>query len=273
MKEWTLTKVRPDERHRVRPQPPLSRRGAGPLRHQQRHRLPRHQAVPRRRGRLRLRRASRSSRCCSPRTRNFRPVALQFGPDGALYIVDWFNPLIGHMQYSLRDPRPRHAARPRLARDGEGASAAAAADASHGEPIAAQLDNAEGVRGSHALLDAAALREQPTEQVVAALGTWVARSTRPIRRLRASPARGALGLPAPRRRRARSAAAAARREGVPRAGGRGARAAALVRQDRGRHGADGDDGQRPVAARAARGGAVAELRRDARRRPTPRSTC
>lgn len=35
---------------------------------------------------------------------NFRPTALQFGPDGALYVVDWFNPLIGHMQHSLRDP-------------------------------------------------------------------------------------------------------------------------------------------------------------------------
>ena len=34
---------------------------------------------------------------------NFRPVDIEFGPDGALYIVDWFNPLIGHMQYSLRD--------------------------------------------------------------------------------------------------------------------------------------------------------------------------
>jgi mono/diheme cytochrome c family protein/glucose/arabinose dehydrogenase len=36
---------------------------------------------------------------------NFRPVDLRFGPDGALYIVDWFNPLIGHMQYSLFDDR------------------------------------------------------------------------------------------------------------------------------------------------------------------------
>ena len=36
---------------------------------------------------------------------NFRPVDLQFGADGALYVIDWFNPLIGHMQYSLRDPR------------------------------------------------------------------------------------------------------------------------------------------------------------------------
>ncbi len=39
---------------------------------------------------------------------NFRPVDLQFGPDGALYVVDWFNPLIGHMQYSLRDERRDH---------------------------------------------------------------------------------------------------------------------------------------------------------------------
>ncbi len=36
--------------------------------------------------------------------RNFRPVDLQFGPDGALYLVDWHNALIGHMQHSIRDP-------------------------------------------------------------------------------------------------------------------------------------------------------------------------
>ena len=39
---------------------------------------------------------------------NFRPVDLQFAPDGSLYLVDWFNPLIGHMQYSLRDERRDH---------------------------------------------------------------------------------------------------------------------------------------------------------------------
>ncbi|MHC5114683.1 MAG: PVC-type heme-binding CxxCH protein, partial [Planctomycetota bacterium] len=36
---------------------------------------------------------------------NFRPVAMEIGPDGALYIVDWCNPIVGHMQYSVRDPR------------------------------------------------------------------------------------------------------------------------------------------------------------------------
>jgi len=39
---------------------------------------------------------------------NFRPVDIQFGPDGALYLCDWFNPLVGHMQYSLRDRRRDH---------------------------------------------------------------------------------------------------------------------------------------------------------------------
>src|SRR5690606_23511798 len=36
---------------------------------------------------------------------NFRPIEMELGPDGALYLTDWFNPLIGHMQYSLRDER------------------------------------------------------------------------------------------------------------------------------------------------------------------------
>ena len=40
---------------------------------------------------------------------NFRPVDLEFGPDGALYVVDWFNPLVGHMQHNLRDPNRDHA--------------------------------------------------------------------------------------------------------------------------------------------------------------------
>ena len=35
---------------------------------------------------------------------SFRPVDLIFGPEGALYLVDWYNPLVGHMQHSVRDP-------------------------------------------------------------------------------------------------------------------------------------------------------------------------
>ena len=35
---------------------------------------------------------------------NFRPSDLKVGPDGALYFLDWQNPIIGHMQHNLRDP-------------------------------------------------------------------------------------------------------------------------------------------------------------------------
>lgn len=35
---------------------------------------------------------------------SFRPVDVKFGPDGALYICDWYNPIIGHYQTSFRHP-------------------------------------------------------------------------------------------------------------------------------------------------------------------------
>lgn len=35
---------------------------------------------------------------------SFRPVDVQTGPDGALYVADWYNPIIGHYQASLRHP-------------------------------------------------------------------------------------------------------------------------------------------------------------------------
>jgi putative heme-binding domain-containing protein len=35
---------------------------------------------------------------------NFRPSDLKIGPDGALYFIDWHNPIIGHLQHHLRDP-------------------------------------------------------------------------------------------------------------------------------------------------------------------------
>ena len=40
---------------------------------------------------------------------SFRPVDAEVGPDGALYVLDWHNPLIGHMQHHIRDPSRDHA--------------------------------------------------------------------------------------------------------------------------------------------------------------------
>jgi putative heme-binding domain-containing protein len=34
----------------------------------------------------------------------FRPIEVRVGPDGALYVTDWYNPIIGHYQASYRHP-------------------------------------------------------------------------------------------------------------------------------------------------------------------------
>ena len=38
----------------------------------------------------------------------FRPVAISQGPDGALYVADWYNPIIQHGEVDFRDPRRDH---------------------------------------------------------------------------------------------------------------------------------------------------------------------
>ena len=43
---------------------------------------------------------------------SFIPVDIGYGPKSALYICDWYNPIKGHAQYSLRDDRrDRHSGR------------------------------------------------------------------------------------------------------------------------------------------------------------------
>lgn len=39
---------------------------------------------------------------------NFRPSDVEIGGDGALYVADWHNALIGHMQHNMRDPNRDH---------------------------------------------------------------------------------------------------------------------------------------------------------------------
>jgi len=39
---------------------------------------------------------------------NFRPTDVEIGGDGALYVSDWCNAIIGHMQHNMRDPNRDH---------------------------------------------------------------------------------------------------------------------------------------------------------------------
>jgi glucose/arabinose dehydrogenase/azurin len=103
---------------------------------------------------------------------NFRPVAMQFGPDGALYVVDWFNPLIGHMQFSIRDPR-RDRTHGRVWRVTAKGRPLLERPRIVGQPIEAQLELLKAYEDRTRYWTRLALREQPTSAVVRALRTWV----------------------------------------------------------------------------------------------------
>lgn len=115
---------------------------------------------------------------------NFRPVDLQFAPDGSLYLVDWFNPLIGHMQYSLRDEqrdhdhgrvwRVRHESRPLL----EPPEIAAAA-------VPELIGLLESYEDRTRYRVRRELRARPKDEVLAALGDWLDGTRLEHRRLEA----------------------------------------------------------------------------------------
>ena len=105
---------------------------------------------------------------------NFRPVDAEIGPDGALYVADWHNPIIGHMQHNLRDTsrdhdhgriyRVTYTGRPLL-------TPAKIA----GQPIEALLDLLKEPENRVRYRAKIELSGRDTAKVMAALDAWVAR--------------------------------------------------------------------------------------------------
>ncbi len=105
---------------------------------------------------------------------NFRPVDLQFGPDGALYILDWFNPLIGHMQHSIRDPN-RDKAHGRIWRITYKHKPLLEPPQIAGQPIDRLLDLLKVYEDRTRYAARRELRSFPTPEVTAAVKTWVSK--------------------------------------------------------------------------------------------------
>lgn len=103
---------------------------------------------------------------------NFRPVDIEFGPDGALYIVDWFNPLVGHMQHSLRDPNRDHT-HGRVWRITYPSRPLLTPPQIEGQPLEKLLDLLKEYEERTRYRTRIKLREFPTDEVVAALDKWV----------------------------------------------------------------------------------------------------
>jgi mono/diheme cytochrome c family protein len=104
--------------------------------------------------------------------RNFRPTDAVFGEDGALYISDWHNMIIGHMQHNIRDPNRDHLHGRilRLSAVGRPLQAPVPID---GQPIAVLLNNlkhpVDGVRHRTRV----ELSERDSEAVIAATREWI----------------------------------------------------------------------------------------------------
>lgn len=104
---------------------------------------------------------------------NFRPVDLQFGPDGALYVLDWFNPLIGHMQHNLRDPN-RDKSHGRIWRITYRGRPLLEAPQITGAPVAHLLDLLTSPEYRTRSRVRRELRDRDTGEVMAALDHWLA---------------------------------------------------------------------------------------------------
>jgi mono/diheme cytochrome c family protein/glucose/arabinose dehydrogenase/lysophospholipase L1-like esterase len=104
--------------------------------------------------------------------KNFRPTDAEFGADGALYIADWQNVIIGHMQHNIRDPNrdKKHGRIYRMVAKGRPLQKDVAID---GEPIAVLLENlkhpVDGVRHRTRI----ELSERDSAEVIAEVGKWV----------------------------------------------------------------------------------------------------
>ncbi len=104
---------------------------------------------------------------------NFRPADLEFAPDGSLYVIDWHNVLIGHMQHNARDPLRDHV-HGRIYRITYPARPLVKPAQVEGAPIATLLENLKLHEDRTRYRTRRELRSRPADEVLIALKTWVA---------------------------------------------------------------------------------------------------
>ena len=104
---------------------------------------------------------------------NFRPVDLEFAPDGSLYIVDWQNMLIGHMQHNARDPNRDHR-HGRVYRMTYPARPLVKKQEVAGAPVESLLRNLTHPDYRVRYRTRRELRARPADEVLASLKAWVA---------------------------------------------------------------------------------------------------
>jgi len=103
--------------------------------------------------------------------KNFRPSDIEFGSDGALYVSDWHNVIIGHMQHNIRDPSRDHLHGRiyRVTHKGKPLQKAVKIDGASLDELMANLEHpVDGVRYRTRI----ELSERKTKDVIAACQKW-----------------------------------------------------------------------------------------------------
>jgi len=103
---------------------------------------------------------------------NFRPADFKVGVDGALYVADWANAIIGHMQHNIRDPSrdDQHGRIYRITVEGRPLEEPVAIA---GEPIEALLDVLKHPTNGVRLRARTELSARDTDEVIAATEKWI----------------------------------------------------------------------------------------------------
>ena len=104
---------------------------------------------------------------------SFIPVDARFGPRGDFYVCDWYNPVKGHAQYSLRDPR-RDRVSGRIWRIVPKGATLQEAPKIAGATVPALLGNLKREEYSYRYWTRRELSWRDSSEVSAALDTWVA---------------------------------------------------------------------------------------------------
>ncbi len=112
----------------------------------------------------------------------FRVVDVRFGPDGALYLCDWFNPVIGHYQASFRHPG-RDKTHGRIWRiTARGKAPVTKPPRLEHAPVAELLGRLRSPERWERLLAARILRDRPTTEITNSVRAWFVAAPNPQER-------------------------------------------------------------------------------------------
>ncbi len=115
---------------------------------------------------------------------NFRPVDLEFAPDGSLYVIDWHNILIGHMQHNARDPMRDHN-HGRIYRITYPSRPLVKPAHVGGAPLSTLLENLKEPEIRTRFRTRREIRSHPAAEVLPAVKNWAAAQTAPEAKLEA----------------------------------------------------------------------------------------